>query len=187
MNNKFITITPDYKDDDYDFWKHNMQLSIMQPFSSLYDRDESSNKNISSKEMVVIFFMCDPDEEENLFYRIPFKERLKMLKETYYADFNERDELIKECMALYPHRLLNAVKRALKEEIDSMVDRGERIRNFDYENATLEEMMKMDKIRGMTLNLAKNYEQIESLFLKGKNDARVRGGRKESKVEKRKL
>lgn len=187
MNSKLITITPDFKNPDYNFWDNNMFISILKPFSNLYDRDSSKNKNHSSKEMVVIFFMCDPDQQENLFYRIPYKERLQMLKETYFSDFNEDDEVIKECIKMYPHVILDAIQRAFKEEIDSMVDRGERIRSFDYENATLEDMMKMDKIRGMTLPLAKNYEQLENIFLKNQGEARVRGGRGESKAEKKKL
>lgn len=187
MNDGLVNVSPRFLETDYNFWDDNMQLAVMKPFSDLYDRDEDELKKKSSKEMVVIYFMCDPDPEENKFYRIPFKNRLQMLKETFYADFNENDMLIKKCIDTYPHLALSAVKRALKEEIDSMVDRGIRIRNFDYENASLEEIMKMDRIRGLTLNLAKNYEQLENMFLQNKGNERVKGGRNENKAERKLL
>lgn len=187
MNDGLINVSPRFLESKYNFWDDNMQLAIIKPFSDIYDRDNDPSKIKSSKEMVVIYFMCDPDPEENKFYRIPFKARLEMLKETFYADFNENDAIIKKCMDTYPHLALSAVKRALKEEIDSMVDRGLRIRNFNYEDASLEEIMKMDKIRGMTLNLAKNYEQLENIFLKDRGNERVKGGRKENKAEKKLL
>ena len=83
MNDGLVNISPDFTNEKYNFWNDNMQLSIMKPFSNLYHRDDSENKTVSSKEMVVIFFMCDPDAEKNKFYRMPTAKRLDMLKDTY--------------------------------------------------------------------------------------------------------
>jgi len=187
MNDGLVNIAPDFTNEKYNFWNDNMQLSIMKPFSRLYNRDEDKNKRISSKEMVCVFFMCDPDPEKNKFYRIPYQERLSMLKETYYSDFDETDEDIILCLEEYPHQCLSAAKKALKEEIDSMIQRSKFIRNFDYENSSLTDIEKLDRIRSKTPALLKNYEEIESKFLKEKTETRIKGGRKKSKSEQKLL
>ena len=60
------------------FWEVNPQLVYIPPFSELYNKDKSKNKEKSSKNMWCIFFMSDPDEDKNKFYRIPEKERLEI-------------------------------------------------------------------------------------------------------------
>lgn len=183
MDTGIVTIAPNFLDNDYDFWKDNMQLAIMKPFSELYLRDKDKKKRISSKEMLTIFFMCDPDEEKNKFYRIPREDRLTMLKDTLYADFNERDELISDCLEEYPFACLSAVKRALKEEIDSMRKRASYIANFEYEDKSITDIKNFDMIRKATPQILESYEKIEEKFLKEKSVSRIRGGRRKSKAE----
>jgi hypothetical protein len=185
MNEGLVNITRDFDEKDYNFWKDNMQLSKMKPFSNLYDRDKSKKKNISSKEMVLIFFMSEPDPYKNKFYRIPEKARLEMLKETYYPDFDENDKDIKKCIEEYPFLCLTAVKRALKEEIDSMRKRAKFINNFEYEGKSIQEIKNFDMIRKATPQILEAYEKIEDKFLKEKTASRVRGGRKESLSEQK--
>lgn len=186
MHDGLVNIAPDFLKEGYNFWEDNMQLAIMHPFSQLYNRDNSKNKTISSKEMVCIFFLSEPDPQMNKFYRITEEERLSMLKDTYHPDFDEQDEIIAECIEAWPE-LLSAVKRAMKEEIDSMRERAKFIRNFDYKTAPLADIEKLDRIRAKTTALLEGYEKIKNKFLKEKDAARVVGGRRESKSEQGKV
>lgn len=187
MNDGLVNVTNDFTEEDYNFWEDNMQLSIMKPFSDIYNRDTSENKKVSSKEMACIFFMCEPDPDKNKFYRIQEQERLEMLKETFYSDFNEEDELIKQCIEEYPFLNLSAVKRALKEEIDSMRKRASFIANFDYEDKSISDIKNFDMIRKATPQILEAYEKIEEKFLKEKTSSRIRGGRRKSKAEQKLL
>jgi len=187
MDDGLVTISSKFNDSDYNFWDDNMQLSIMKPFSELYNRDKSDNKNVSSKEMVCIFYMCDPDPDKNKFYRIPENERLQMLKETYYNDFDEAEKVVSKCIEEYAFLNLSAVKRALKEEIDSMRKRASFIANFEYEDKSISDIKNFDMVRKATPQILEAYEKIEEKFLKEKTSSRVRGGRRKSKAEQKLL
>ena len=85
------------------FWEVNPQLVYIPPFSELYNKDKSKNKEKSSKNMWRIFFMSDPDEDKNKFYRIPEKERLEMLKEVFHPDFDTEKEMVQLCINKYSY------------------------------------------------------------------------------------
>jgi len=155
--------------------------------SKLYNRDNSKDKEISSKEMSCIFFMCEPDPDKNKFYRIPEQERLQMLKDIFYPDFDDADEDIKRCIEEYPFLNLSAVKRALKEEIDSMRKRASFIANFEYEGKSISDIKNFDMVRKATPQILEAYEKIEDKFLKEKTSSRIRGGRRKSKAEEKLL
>ena len=104
----FTNIRKDF-DPKQNFWDINPQLTMYKPFSKLYKRDKSKNKEQSSKEMWTIMFLSDPDDMVNKFARIPYNERLEMLKEEYYPEFDEEDEDIAECLEKYPMECLTAV------------------------------------------------------------------------------
>lgn len=198
----FTNIKKDF-DPNQNFWEINPQLTMYKPFSRLYKRDKSKNREISSKEMWMIMFLCDPDDSVNKFARIPYSERLAMLKEEYYEDFNEEDEDIAECLDKYPAECLSAVERAFKEEVDSLVKRARFIKNSEYTFDDVERdhngnvifisgkpMVRkgtatdLDRMRANTKKIYEQYEEVENSFIKERNEARVVGGRKESLSER---
>jgi hypothetical protein len=163
------------------FWEVNPQLVYIPPFSSLYATDKSKEKTKSSKDMWCIFFMSDPDEEKNKFYRIPEKERLEMLKEVYNPEFDVENELVSECIIKYPSICLTAVERALKDEKDALAKRAVFLAKADYNYDTMKDL---DNAFSKTSKIYENFEAIEERFLKQKNQSRVKGGRRESASEK---
>lgn len=194
-----VTLPKDFMESSgYNFWTTNNQLIIMHPFSSLYNRDRSVDRNKSSKEMTVIFLLCEPDPDKNKFYRIPYKKRLEMLKETYFKKFDEEDTVIQDVMAQYPMLCLSPVERALKEEIDLMVNRTEFLRK-ESKNLKLDRTeildgkaviikgnaVQLDAMRAKTVKLHEDYEKLEKKFLKKKSESRLYGGRKKSKSEEK--
>ena len=198
----FTNIKKDF-DPKQNFWDINPQLTMYKPFSKLYKRDKSKNKEQSSKEMWTIMFLSDPDDMVNKFARMPYNERLEMLKEEYYPEFDEEDEDIAECLEKYPMECLTAVERAFKEEVDSLVKRVKFIKNSEYTFDDVERdhngnvifisgkpMVRkgtatdLDRMRANTKKIYDQYEEVENAFIKERNEARVVGGRKESLSER---
>lgn len=188
-------------DPDDNWWELNPQMKYYKPFSRLYERDDSPDHTYSSKEMHVIFFMCDPDEELNIYYRMGDKERLEMLKETYAPEVDFEDEVWKECLEAYPFEMLDAIERALKIEKDQLKKRTKLIETTEL---TLDRTQIIEDSRGgqktatikgtaTQINqlqkdfpkIMQQYEEVEQRFLKSKEVAKVRGGSKLSKSEEK--
>jgi len=183
----FVRISKKF-DIDQDFWELNPQLKIIPPFSTLYPK-----KN-SSKIMWAIFFMCDPDEDDNLLFRLELEERKKVIEENY-VEVNWEDETIAACLVEYPWSCLTSIQRALKEEKDSLVARSHLFRDtvptldkttiidgkpFNMKGTALQ----LDAMRAKTLKIYEEFEKVEAKFKKAKSeDARVYGGRKETLSE----
>ena len=189
--------------EDQNFWQLNEQLKFLKPYSTLYKNDKTKDKKQSSKDMWMIFFMCDPDSETNKFYRIPYDERLQIFKETYNDKFDEKDKLIEECMQSYVMDILDPAERAFKDEIDSLVKRADFLSKAQYTFDDVERDAKgaiifvsgkpmvkkgtaaeIDKMRSYTLKIYEQYEAVEQKFNKHKANVRIHGGRKESLSEK---
>ena len=152
--------------DNKNFWEANPQLVYMPPFSYLYSSDKSKDKAKSSKDMWCIFFMSDPDEDKNKFYRIPEKERLDMLQEVYNPEFDVENELVQECILKYPSLCLTAVERALKDEKDALSKRAKFLASATYDFDTMKDL---DNAYSKTSKIYENFEAIEERFLKQKN------------------
>jgi len=191
----FININKSF-DIGNNFWELNPQLAIYPPFSKLYNRDKSKDKKNSSCEMWCIFFMSDPDEELNRFYRMDRENRMKVLSENYYkVDWNS--EIIEECLDSYIIECMTSIERTLKNEMDSLRQRSKLIRDTKYtldgyeynESGKMVKMVgtakQLDDMRAKTPKLLDNYETLKDKFLNSKaNDGTVYGGRKETAAEK---
>ena len=190
-------------DVNQNFWEINTQLKIMSPFSKLYERDKSKGKLTSSKEMWVIFFLCDPDEEANKFAMLLKDNCLALLKETFYPEFNETDELIVECLNQYPELCMSKIEKMFYLERKQMEDRNFLINSTkytldDYERNEKGDVIfiagkpmvkkgtqsQLDKMKLDTVKIFEQYEIIESKFKKAKTESRLKGGRAESAIER---
>lgn len=185
--------------DNANFWKLNPQLRFMKPFSDLYKDDESIDKEISSKTMWCVVFMCDPDEETNKFFRIPEKERYEMLQDTFHPLFDMEDSLTKECLQQYPLMCLTSVQRALKDEKEMLIKRANFIKEQEYTldkyelvtvgqramRVTLPGTAKqLDTMHKATKSIMDNFKLVENEFFAEKSKAQLKGDRQESKSEK---
>jgi len=185
--------------EDANFWKLNPQLPFIKPFNKLYNSDNSIDKELSSKTMWCVFFMCEPDEELNKFFRIPLLERYEMLKETFYSLFDLEDEYTKECIEAYPLLCLSAVQRALKDEKEMLMKRASFIKEQEYTldkyelvpmgqrmvRVTLPGTAKqLDTMHKATKSIMDNFKLIENEFFAEKSKAQLKGNRQESKGEK---
>lgn len=172
-----------------DFWEINPQMRIYPPFNKLYNLPDSS------KIMWCIYFMCDPDEDDNKLYRLEESERRRVIEENYHkVDWD--DPLVLECLEAYPLECMDSIERSLKAEKDSLVSRSKLIRETE---PTLDRTVLMEGkaavMKGTALQLdtmrsktAKIYDELETVIKKFQKhkaeEARVYGGRKETASEK---
>ena len=181
--NRLIKINKSY-DFDKTFWELNPSMIYMKPFSTLYNDDETKDKQISSKQMWYVVFMEDPDEEENKFYRIPEKDRSEMLKETMLDGINVETDLINECRFQYPSLCLDSIERTLKEQKEHLLRRSKSLTELPY---TLDTMKDIDNAYSRNLKIYEDFKRIETLFNQSKKEQTARGGRQLTMSEKKLL
>lgn len=177
MNN-FVTLPLNWTPET-NFWDFNGQLAIVAPFDKIYNLDKGGDK--SSKLMTIVFFMCDPDEEKNRFYRLPEEDRKQMLKETYYPDIDWDNKLLVAAISKYPEVCLTAVARTLKDTKDFLTRRSEYLRTVPY---NLETMKDIDMAISKSVKIYEDFEKIQQKFVEHEKVGRIRGGRRETEVEK---
>ena len=185
---------------DENFWELNPWLKIHPPYSKLYKK--LGNK-LSSKYMIAIFLMCEPDEEANPFFRMDEDYRKNVINEEY-VKIDWSDELVQECLDSYPFDCMDSVERAFKEEKEQLKLRARFIKEtpitLDRTEVEIDPTSgkkyavnikgtatQLETMRKNTDSIYKQYEKIEDKFIKGKTSATVRGGRKLTKAEKKEL
>lgn len=187
------------------FWVLNPQIKIMKPFSELYKRDDSENKDVSSREMWCIMFLEEPNKEVNTFANTPREEKVKILNETYFP-LDLEDDLVDRCVDAYNLHLLTLAAKAFKSEEESLLERGRIINSTPY---TFDSILldakgnqviaagrpvlqkgtarDLDTLRKNTLSIFEQYKKVEALFLEELRNVRIHGGRTENMREKGQL
>lgn len=187
--------TPISPDDN--FWELNPFLKIIPPYSKLY---KEYGEELSSKYMLAVFLMSDPDEDANPFFRMDENYRKTIIKEEY-VDIDWDDSLIIECLESYPFDCMDSVQRAFKEEKEQLKIRARFIKDtpitLDRTEVELDgngkkyainikgTVAQLETLRKNTENVYKQYENVENKFIKGKQSATARGGRKLTNSEKK--
>ena len=182
-------------DQAVNFWEVNPQFKIYPPFHLLYEKDKSKDKDFSSRQMWTIFFMCDPDENDNIFYRIAYGERKKTLSETFVKDLDWDDVNFVKCLEAYPLECMTAVQRAYAEEKNQLQKRAKLIADTELtlDTTTFHEgkvivikgtATQINMLQKDSLSIYQKYQKIEEEFIKDKQSARAKGGSKLTKSEK---
>ena len=177
----FVKINPVFSPDD-NFWELNPQLQYMKPFNDLYLLDKDKSKKNSSKQMWIVVWLCEPDEEINKFYRIPLDERKQMIKETYYPDINYDDELLKVCIEQYPYLCLTSIGRLVKDQKDFLIKRNKFLTNAEYNFDTMSDL---DNALSKNLKISEDFKKVEELFDQSKKELKARGNRALTLSEKK--
>jgi hypothetical protein len=177
------------------FWEVNPQFKIYSPFHLLYEKDKSKDKSFSSRQMWTIFFMCDPDEHDNIFYRIAYGERKKALSEIFVKDLDWEEANFVKCLEAYPIECMTAVQRAYAEEKNQLQKRAKLIADTELTLDTTEFLgdkvivvkgtaTQINMLQKDSLSIYQKYQKIEEEFIKDKQSVRAKGGSKLTKAEK---
>lgn len=164
------------------WWELNPQMIYISPYSVLYEMDNTPNKEYSSKQMWSCYYMRDPDEELNKFFRFGDEKIKEMLTETYFkeAGWWDNEEFL-ECLERWPEDCMDAVQRSLLDAKMSLRRRGKFLKDQEYSMETIKDL---DMAHSKTSKIYEDYERVEDKFLAQKKTARVKGGRSQSKSEK---
>lgn len=196
MSYRFVKIQPPF-DIRKNFWDNNFQLSLIEPFKNLYNRDNSENKVISSKEMWCIWLSEDPNYENRVYRLIAEQKKSAIL--SYYPDFDFTDKLIQECMLSYPDHCLTPAAKSFRSEEETLRKFAELIENkISEDELTFDQYVPLGNnrfqlIKGTANQIAdlkkKNaalypqYEKIRKMFEQEQNEIRVYGGGTETIAE----
>lgn len=179
--NTFINIKKEFKPDQ-NFWELNPHLRFVKPFSELYSEDTSKNKLQSSKDMWCIFFLSEPDENINVYYRLDNDEILAVCKR-FNPNFHDTDELIKTCMREYPEVCLTVIERMLKITKDFLKKRNSFLKEVNY---NLDTMRDIDNALGKTGKIEEDFDKIVQKYDESKRmEIQIHGGRKLTAREKK--
>lgn len=169
-------------DSKANFWLHNPLVKHILPFSVVYKLDEGKQK--SSDFMWSVVFMCDPDEDVNIFFRYDKDNRKQHIKNMFpNADLDT--QLFEECIQVYPFECMDSIKRSLYDLKNSLVSRATFLREIDY---NIENGKDLDIMHKNTKALYKDLQSTIEEFSAAKSaDLRIKGGRKESLSERNEL
>jgi len=179
--NSFINVRKEFNP-ELNWWDINPHMIHVRPFSKLYADDESKNKKTSSKHMWCIFFMNEPDELLNLYFRLPEDQRLEVCK-TYNPEFDITNELIFECSNSYVEVCLTLIEQTLKNTKDMFHKRNAFLKTADY---NFETMTQLDNAIAKTPKLEEDFDKVYQKYLAQQNKkVQLHGGRNQTLREKK--
>lgn len=174
----FATIN---KNQSGNFWELNPHIIYVEPFASLYSRDKTKTKDLSSKEMWCILWLTDPDEEVNKYYRIVDKEERLNVCKAFYKDFDPEHPLIKDALEKYPFLCMTADELAYKLQKDQLIEISQFLSRQDINLATIGEII---NLKSKMPKIYQDFEKVDKMFRTNKSEQRIFGGRKQTAREK---
>jgi hypothetical protein len=195
-NYRFVKVQGQF-DIRKNFWEENFQISLIYPFSSLYQRDNTTNKLTSSKILWCCWLDQDPNYENKL-YRLPPDQKKSAIL-AYYPEFDYKDPLIAECLMAYPEHCLSPAAKSFRSEEETLRKFAELIeKKIEEDELTFDSYIPLGNnrfqlIKGTANQIAdlkkKNaglypqYEKIRKMFEQEQNEIRVYGGGTETIME----
>lgn len=162
---------------DGNFWNSNPQMIYIPPFSLLYKRDESEDKEYSSKEMWGVFLYAE-NSHRSKFQFIEELEKKEILSEDFNLDFE--DPLVQQCIEAYPIKSMTMASRALKDEEEFLMKRNKWLKEQNY---SLETARDLDIVAKNSKQIYENFEKVKIAFMEESQKGMLKGDRKESKTE----
>lgn len=163
-----------------DFFDQNPELKFMSGFQKPL---KELSKSEASKLMWSIYLLEDPDSK---FYSIPYKDRIKEIKDLYNPDFDPEEAMTKELITIYPRLTMSKEKMMYKEQMDSMDAltahlKTLRVEMVDSDKAFTQFMKVMEKIG----KIWDGFDKVKQKFIESESKSQMRGGAQESAREKR--
>ena len=181
------------------FWDLNPELAIFYPYSELYEKDKTEDKEWSSRAMWVIFFMSYPDEEVNFFAKKSIDEVKKSLNKTIAKDISYTNPAFKKCLKAFPNDCLSLMERTLKIEEQELIKRTELLKETELTLDTTQIVTdakggeKAVTVKGTASQIntlqkdfgkiIETYQKIRNKYIEEKSEISLYGGGKRTKAE----
>lgn len=163
------------------FWELNPHIIYVEPFASMYTKDKSKNKELSSKDMWCILWLADPDEEVNKYYRIVDKDERLSICQSFHKDFDPEHPLIVEALEKYPFLCLTADELAYKLQKDQLIEISQFLSKQEINLATVKDII---DLKAKMPKIYQDFEKVDKLFQKNKSESRVWGRKTQTAREK---
>lgn len=162
------------------FWEYNPQYKII--FRDIYNKDESKNKDKTSKIMWAIFLLIHPKSE---FYNLPDKDVIlarDFIKEKgfQWKDYQHLIDRIEETVLTQAEKSLISWDRTLKNRDEFIHSQDFTLDHYNNEGKIVKGTAdQLDKMLANTYKLYQEYFKIVK-ELKNEEDARGKGNRPKS-------
>ena len=165
-----------------DFWRQNPQLTLHPDLQEFYKSDKSKGKQLSSRLMYAVVFVCDTSEE-NKFSNYPIKDRKFLVSQEIIgnAKFNWEEEKIVILIKAIEGLLLTPLRRSANNWRKKLEERDAFLASTPY---TMENAQELDKILSSTDKLYSQYERIMKSLAKEEQETQSRGNQQLSLSDK---
>jgi hypothetical protein len=162
------------------FWKQNPQLRSISPYSSLYKKDKTRNKEFSSIQMWAIWMFADVSTK-NKFRRFNEEERKKEIESEYLTKKHKWEDL-EEGIEAWPKLIMTYKQRLFASWKKKMEERDKFISNTEYNESSY---IMLDKMMESTDKMWSRLQAIENdMIEEEEKGGTTKGGRPESAIEK---
>lgn len=161
------------------FWELNPHVKYLTKFKDLYENDKSKNKAKSSKQMWAIVLFTDV---KSPFRRIEETQRKEEVLNYINKEFPWED--IEPYFKPYEEVCLSEKQQLFKSWGDKLRTREQFIRATDYKATTFK---MLDEMMSQTEKMWKMYSNVEHEMIEEEQQARIKGGRKKSKSERKEI
>jgi len=163
------------------YWDVDNQLQTIEPFKTLYKKDSSKKKDHSSQMMWAVAFYIDP---KSRLLNFSSKEKQDVVSKdivTIKIDWDKINVYIEE----YAKLKLSQIERSLANWKYKLEERDKYLVSLPYQELTLDEASKLDKLLSDTPKLFEQYFKMEDQLKEEINKGANKGGRKESISEQK--
>lgn len=147
---------------DNNFWEVYPDISIIEEFNSLYNKDKSKGKTDSSKIMWAIYYIMNPD---SMFFNMP--DKFEQIAKSHLKDPKFKWATISKEMELYKTMVLSDAERALVGWGEIMNMRDTSLKDL-YKDALKEGDVKslkdLDTMLSNTPKMFEDYKKVRKDF-----------------------
>lgn len=161
------------------FWEVNPHVRYLTKFKDLYEKDKSKDKTKSSRQMWAVVLFVDT--------RSPFRrmeETQRKIEVLNYLGNSSTWEEIEPYFKPYEEACLSEKQQLFKSWGDKLRTREQFIRATDYKATTFK---MLDEMMSQTEKMWKMYANVEKDMIEEEQQARIKGGRKRSKSERKEI
>ena len=161
------------------FWELNPHIKYITQFKELYEKDKSKDKTKSSRQMWGITLFVSPQSP----YRRIEETQRKQEVINYLNSLSTWEE-IEPLFKPFEDLCLTEKQQLFKSWGDKLKSREQFIRATDYKTTTFK---MLDEMMSQTEKMWKMYSNVEKDMIEEEQQARIKGGRKKSKSERKEI
>lgn len=159
------------------FWEINPQLTLINPYKTIWKKDRTKNKAKSSDLAWAVFLYAETSQN-TIFSRYNQDERKVILEEEFNVKLDS--PIAKELIEFYENNCLDDIEKQLKDYEDFLKRRTAYILSQDW---NLETASELDRAASQSKKIWDDYIKIKKEFDAHQEKAHIEGNRQMSALE----